>query len=310
MWAWCAGVAGRVARLDRGGRVFSRVWVKQKAWEEECRIRGRAGLWRAAGGSLFLLCAQAARHTPARCLREGGLFLDPEDDQLTEARPLEMNEVSALTHTSLLKQASGAAVDSALQLLHRTVRATLDFAQQHRKQLQEVIDLLEYCTAMLRHPEEHDRLWELLVAARVQADSLKQQLRDLNLLLTYACSTVENTAMAAFISGNEFSASAARQMTDSAKLELKTDERKTEVLEAQYIHAHTLYIEAAQRVVDEAKISDDGGDDVEKDDDGLKIDSIVSESKDDSWHEGAESENESQESKDKEGLEGIEFDDR
>ena len=40
-----------------------------------------------------------------------------------------------------------------------------------------MIDLLEYCTAMLRHPEEHDRLWELLVAARVQADSLKQQLR-------------------------------------------------------------------------------------------------------------------------------------
>lgn len=46
-----------------------------------------------------------------------------------------------------------------------------------RKQLQEVIDLLEYCTAMLRRPEEHDRLWELLVAARTQTDSLKQQLK-------------------------------------------------------------------------------------------------------------------------------------
>lgn len=247
---------------------------------------------------MLLLCAQAARHTPARCLREGGLFLDPEDDQLTEARPLEMNEVSALTHTSLLKQASGAAVDSAMQLLHRTVRATLDFAQQHRKQLQEVIDLLEYCTAMLRHPEEHDRLWSLLVAARVQADSLKQQLRDLNLLLTYACATVENTAMAAFISGNEFSASAARQMTDSAKLELKTDEQKTEILEAQYTHAHTRYIEAAQRMVDEAKSDDDDG---AENDDG-KTEDAEGERKGDSW-QGVEVEGENREST-------IEFDDR
>lgn len=36
---------------------------------------------------------------------------------------------------------------------------------------------MEYCTAMLRRPEEHDRLWELLVAARSQADCLKQQLK-------------------------------------------------------------------------------------------------------------------------------------
>lgn len=231
---------------------------------EECRAWRKNKLWAVAGGSLFLVCAQAAaRHTPASCLREGGLFLDPDDDQLTEAQPIEMNEVASLTHTSLLKQASGVAVDSAMQLLHRTLRATLDFSQQHRKQLQEVIDLLEYCTAMLRRPEEHDRLWELLVAARTQTDSLKQQLKDLNLLLTYACAAVENTAMAAYISGGEFSASAARQMTDSAKVELATDERKTEALELQYTRANIRYIEAAQQVMDEAKAGEGDGDDTE-----------------------------------------------
>lgn len=44
----------------------------------------------------------------------------------------QMNEVAALTHASLLKQASGVAVDGALQLLHRTLRATLDFSSQYR----------------------------------------------------------------------------------------------------------------------------------------------------------------------------------
>ena len=45
---------------------------------------------------------------------------------------LQMNEVAALTHTALLKQASGVAVDAATQLLHRTLLATMDFSQQHR----------------------------------------------------------------------------------------------------------------------------------------------------------------------------------
>ena len=76
MWAWCGGVG--VACLRRCGRVcMGRGWRKNV-------------MWAAVGGSLSLVCAQAAHHTPAACLREGGLFLDPDDDQLTEARPLEV----------------------------------------------------------------------------------------------------------------------------------------------------------------------------------------------------------------------------
>ncbi|KAG0728189.1 hypothetical protein GWK47_003795 [Chionoecetes opilio] len=159
----------------RGGGV-ARAWLR--AWgREQCRDTRRGWLWAATGGSLLLGCAQAAHHTPAACLREGGVFLDPEDAQLTETCPLEMNEAAALTHTSLLRQASGVAVDAGVQLIHRTLRATLDFSQLHRKQLQEVLDMLEYCTTMLRHTEEHDRIWQLLVEARARQQSLKQQLQ-------------------------------------------------------------------------------------------------------------------------------------
>lgn len=51
----------------------------------------------------------------------------------------------------------------------------------HRRQLHEVIELLEYCTTTLRHPEQHDRLWEQLVAARARTDSLRQQLQVITL---------------------------------------------------------------------------------------------------------------------------------
>lgn len=245
-------------RLSRGYSTFSKGISRREEG------RGSRRLWAAAGGSLVAVGAHAARHAPAKCLPSGGLFMDLEDDRLLEATPMEMNELAALTHTSLLKQASCVAVDAAIQLLHRTLRATQDFSQQHRKQLQEVIELLEYCTATLRYPEEHDRLWDLLVVARARADALKHQLRDLDLLMTYACSAVENIAMAAYISGSEFSASAARQITDSAKLELRSDERKREELEMQYTLTHTHYMEAAQKMVDDDAA---GGTDEAVDDD-------------------------------------------
>ncbi|XP_071523432.1 diablo IAP-binding mitochondrial protein-like isoform X2 [Panulirus ornatus] len=166
-----------------------------------------------------------------------------------------MNEIAALTHSSLLRQASGLTVDASLQLLHRALRATLDFSSQYRKQLNEVIDLMEWCTVTLRNPEQHDKMWERLVASRSQMDSLKQQLKDLNILMNYAYTTLENAAMTAFISGVEFTASAAQQAIDSAKLELENDAKQNMALEVQYVHTHTRYIEVSQKVLEEIERS-------------------------------------------------------
>lgn len=44
--------------------------------------------------------------------------------------------------------------------------------------------------------------------------------QDLNILMNYAYTTLENAAMTAFISGVEFTASAAQQTIDNAKLEV------------------------------------------------------------------------------------------
>lgn len=43
--------------------------------------------------------------------------------------------------------------------------------------MSEVIELMEYCVATLRHPEQHDQMWDLLVAARSKMDSFKQHLK-------------------------------------------------------------------------------------------------------------------------------------
>ncbi|XP_042235520.1 uncharacterized protein LOC121875154 isoform X2 [Homarus americanus] len=162
-----------------------------------------------------------------------------------------MNEAAALTHTSLLRQASGVTVDASLQLLHRVLRARLDFSTHYRKQLNDVIDLLEYCTSSLHNQERHDAIWESLVISRVKMESLKDQLKDLNILVNYVFTTLENAAMAAFISGVEFTASAAQQAIDSAKLELENDTKQNLALEMQYLQTHTQHIEASQKVQEE-----------------------------------------------------------
>ncbi|KAG7161380.1 uncharacterized protein LOC121875154 isoform X1 [Homarus americanus] len=177
--------------------------------------------------------------------------IDEEDIRLSTVKPLEMNEAAALTHTSLLRQASGVTVDASLQLLHRVLRARLDFSTHYRKQLNDVIDLLEYCTSSLHNQERHDAIWESLVISRVKMESLKDQLKDLNILVNYVFTTLENAAMAAFISGVEFTASAAQQAIDSAKLELENDTKQNLALEMQYLQTHTQHIEASQKVQEE-----------------------------------------------------------
>ncbi|KAK4292514.1 hypothetical protein Pmani_034724 [Petrolisthes manimaculis] len=148
------------------------------SWSFLSSIRRATLVLLATGGYIL------AHHTtisPAKCLMD-----TTEGDINKESlKPLEMNEVAALTHTSLLRQASAVAVDSALQLLHRTLRASVDFSAQYRKQLNEVIDLMEFCTVTLSNAGQHDSMWELLVAARAHADSLQQQLRLHRVLSAY-----------------------------------------------------------------------------------------------------------------------------
>ncbi|KAK3862207.1 hypothetical protein Pcinc_031908 [Petrolisthes cinctipes] len=169
-------------------------------------------------------------------------------------KPLEMNEVAALTHTSLLRQASAVAVDAALQLLHRTLRASVDFSAQYRKQLNEVIDLMEFCTVTIRNAGQHDSMWELLVAARSHADSLKQQLRDLNIMMGYAYVVLENAGMTAYMNGVESTATAAQQAITNAKHELEQEAQMNHALEIQYVYAHTCYIKATQQLDEEQEM--------------------------------------------------------
>ncbi|XP_042869229.1 uncharacterized protein LOC122251382 [Penaeus japonicus] len=187
--------------------------------------------------------------TWAKC--EGLVMEDISQDDAAPLKPLEMNEAAALTHTSLLRQASGVMADASMQLLQRTLRAILDFSSEYRKQLNELISLLEYCTATLRNPVQHDEIWDVLVATRSEMDSLKQQLKDLSILMSYAYAGLENAGMAAFMNGIEFTASSAQQAIDSAKIELENNTMKNEALEQQYNNAYAQYIEASQKIVEE-----------------------------------------------------------
>ncbi|XP_063607395.1 uncharacterized protein LOC134782014 [Penaeus indicus] len=176
---------------------------------------------------------------------------DLSQEDTTPLKPLEMNEAAALTHTSLLRQASGVMADASMQLLQRTLRAILDFSSEYRKQLNELISLLEYCTATLRSPIQHDEFWDLLVAVRTEMDSLKQQLKDLSILMSYAFAGLESAAMAAFMNGIECTASSAQQAIDSAKVELENNAAKNLALEMQYNNAYAQYIEASQKMLEE-----------------------------------------------------------
>ncbi|ROT71165.1 hypothetical protein C7M84_010530 [Penaeus vannamei] len=187
--------------------------------------------------------------TWAKC--EGLVMEDINQDDTVPLKPLEMNEAAALTHTSLLRQASGVMADASLQLLQRTLRAILDFSSEYRKQLNELISLLEYCTSTLRNPIQHDEFWDLLVAARSEMESLKHQLKDLSILMSYAYAGLESAAMAAFINGIECTAASAQQAIDSAKVELENNAAKNLALEMQYNSAYAQYIEASQKMVEE-----------------------------------------------------------
>nr|XP_045598373.1 uncharacterized protein LOC123758253 isoform X3 [Procambarus clarkii] len=176
-----------------------------------------------------------------------------------------MNEAAALTHSSLLRQASGVTVDASLQLLHRVLRARLDFSEQYRKQLNDAIDLLEYCTAVIHSPEQHDNIWQHFVISRAEMETLKDQLKDLNMLMTYAYTTLENAAMTAFMSGVEFTASAAQQAIDNARAKMEIDTKQNLALELQYVQRHTRYIEASQKVIDETEKASEDTEQIEDD---------------------------------------------
>lgn len=75
-----------------------------------------------------------------------------------------------------------------MQTKETTVESALSVIQNYRKQLNEVIDLMELCTVSLKDSGQHDSMWELLVAARSHADGLKQQLMvSFGLNMLYFC---------------------------------------------------------------------------------------------------------------------------
>lgn len=235
-----------------------------------CRRRGLKLL--ASAGVLGGYCYYSINSAAVACQDVLVETLDEGDIDSKPLTRLELNEAAALTHSSLLRQASGVTVDASLQLLHRVLRARLDFSAQYRKQLNDVIDLLEYCTSVLHSPEQHDNIWGRLVVSRAEMESLKDHLKDLNILMTYAYTTLENAAMTAFISGVEFTASAAQQAINSAKAELENDTKQNLALELQYVHTHTKYIEASHKLMEEAEASSEEGAEVSDDKTKTSID--------------------------------------
>lgn len=55
----------------------------------------RQGILGAAGGAL-ILGALASRPRPAQCLREGAMFLDPDEDLKLEVSPMEVGRLFTL----------------------------------------------------------------------------------------------------------------------------------------------------------------------------------------------------------------------
>ncbi|XP_069179280.1 diablo IAP-binding mitochondrial protein-like [Procambarus clarkii] len=245
----------------RRGESLSHILTKAA----EC-VGRKAGLWVVTGGGVILAGYCLTRRPAAAC--QAGFTDDTfhrEDLGISPVKPLEMNEAAALTHSSLLRQASGVTVDASLQLLHRVLRARLDFSEQYRKQLNDAIDLLEYCTAVIHSPEQHDNIWQHFVISRAEMETLKDQLKDLNMLMTYAYTTLENAAMTAFMSGVEFTASAAQQAIDNARVKMEIDTKQNLALELQYVQRHTRYIEASQKVIDETEKASEDTEQIEDD---------------------------------------------
>ncbi|CAL4064342.1 unnamed protein product, partial [Meganyctiphanes norvegica] len=122
------------------------------------------------------------------------------------------------------------------KLYQRTNCSNLDRTKEKIKEsLHKVMNLLEYCINIISDKEQHDGLWEHVIAARNEMEAIKQQLMDLKILFDYSCLTLENASMAAFISGANFSASVSQQLIISAKQEFEVERNKNVSLENQYV---------------------------------------------------------------------------
>ncbi|XP_076066892.1 uncharacterized protein LOC143040095 [Oratosquilla oratoria] len=184
--------------------------------------------------------------------------IDEEEISVLDAKikSLELNEASALTHTTLLKQAGGLTIDSSLRLLNQTVRAILDTSETYRRSLHEAADLLEYCIASVKKAEEHDTLWEMALAARTQMDVYKQQLQDLIMLWTYTKGVLENAVMAVYIVGCEFSASSAQQALLHAQQQVESNAMKNCELEQIYVKLQSDHIRATKKLAEQVEKGD------------------------------------------------------
>ncbi|XP_059154416.1 uncharacterized protein LOC131939899 [Physella acuta] len=136
-----------------------------------------------------------------------------------------------LDSAECLKNAVGMAVDGTSAVLSQTVYQIIDVEKEYSELMDALIALLEYQLTILGHPAEEERIADIILEARHEINEVQKKRQDLAILFSSAEKLADATAEVAFASGADYASISASERLNSALLEVKRYQQKSEEME-------------------------------------------------------------------------------
>ncbi|XP_014287155.1 diablo IAP-binding mitochondrial protein isoform X2 [Halyomorpha halys] len=156
----------------------------------------------------------------------------------------------ALTHEFLLKQSSGIAASAVAQLLHYTVAAYVDIANNYMKMLNKQISLTEEFLSRIGDTSAEEKLSDSIIGCRIETKELKEKFSNLESLMVYIEELVNSTTQASFLAGADYYSLSLCEQLNAAKREIQTTKKSVETTEQDYLSVELQAIEKERKKKD------------------------------------------------------------
>ncbi|XP_014287158.1 diablo IAP-binding mitochondrial protein isoform X5 [Halyomorpha halys] len=148
------------------------------------------------------------------------------------------------------EQSSGIAASAVAQLLHYTVAAYVDIANNYMKMLNKQISLTEEFLSRIGDTSAEEKLSDSIIGCRIETKELKEKFSNLESLMVYIEELVNSTTQASFLAGADYYSLSLCEQLNAAKREIQTTKKSVETTEQDYLSVELQAIEKERKKKD------------------------------------------------------------